>query len=167
MLALLALAGAMLSACTPAPAPSPTPTTAFANEEEAFAAAEEVYRAYLLAAAERADGDATANPEEYLSGEALEADLQSQRNLQEQGIRIVGPSVVHNFTGLDADLSGRVSTLTADVCVDISGSRVLNEAGTDVTPNNRPELGLLKVEFSGNSDELFIARSSPSEKTKC
>ncbi len=45
----LVLAAVTLSACAPTPTPSPTPTAAFASEEEAFAAAEEVYRAYIAA----------------------------------------------------------------------------------------------------------------------
>ncbi|MET0860918.1 MAG: hypothetical protein ABW091_07810, partial [Microbacterium sp.] len=42
----LVLASAALSGCTPQPAPTPTPT-GFATEDEAFAAAEETYRAYV------------------------------------------------------------------------------------------------------------------------
>ena len=42
----LALALGMTTACQPEPAPSPSGPV-FANEEEAFAAAEETYRAYV------------------------------------------------------------------------------------------------------------------------
>ncbi len=42
----LALALGMTTACQPEPAPSPS-APVFANEEEAFAAAEETYRAYV------------------------------------------------------------------------------------------------------------------------
>src|SRR5690606_38234156 len=38
---------ALLVGCSPEPDPTPTPTAAFASEEEAFAAAEETYRAYI------------------------------------------------------------------------------------------------------------------------
>lgn len=40
------LAVVLVSGCTPTPEPTPTPT-GFANEEEAFRAAEETYRAYV------------------------------------------------------------------------------------------------------------------------
>ena len=42
----LALALGLTTACQPEPSPSPS-APAFANEEEAFAAAEETYRAYV------------------------------------------------------------------------------------------------------------------------
>ena len=156
----LVLAAVTLSACAPTPTPSPTPTAAFASEEEAFAAAEEVYRAYLSEAAARAEGEASADPEKYLSGEALDADLQSQRSLQEQSLKIVGASVIDEFIPLKAEV-------TADICIDISGSRVLDENGTDVTVADRPESGQVSVEFSGDSERLLISRSSPSERAEC
>ncbi|KDA06304.1 hypothetical protein DC31_10675 [Microbacterium sp. CH12i] len=167
MLALLALAAGTLSACTPAPEPTPTPTAAFASEAEAFAAAEEVYRAYLMAAAQRAEGDATAAPEAYLSGPALEADLQAQRDLKSKGIRIVGASTIRQFVGLKADVNGMVALVSAEVCVDISESRILDQDDSDITPLNRPQLGKLDVEFSGDATELLISTSLPSEDSEC
>jgi ABC-type oligopeptide transport system substrate-binding subunit len=44
--ATLALALALTTACAPDPAPTPSPT-GFASQEEAFAAAEATYRAYV------------------------------------------------------------------------------------------------------------------------
>lgn len=166
MLAVLALAAASLSACSPDTAPTPEPTTAFASEEEAFAAAEEVYRAYLQASAARADGNTTADPKQYLSGPALEADIGTQRELKSSGILILGESTVASFTALNSELDPTTSTLHADVCVDISASRVVDDAGVDITPTDRPKFGSLSVEFSGNARELLISDSSPSD-TKC
>lgn len=167
MLALLALATATLSACTPVVEPEPTPTAAFTSEEEAFAAAEEVYRAYLLAAASRAEGDDSNDPADYLTGEALEADIQAQRELNDSGITIVGASRIKQFVGLDADISGTVAIVSADICIDISGSRVIDTTGSDVTPSDRVNRGQLNIEFSGNADQLLISRSAPSGEKGC
>lgn len=167
MLALLALAGAALSACTPTPEPSPTPTAVFASEEEAFAAAEEVYRAYLEAAAARADGDETAEPEQYLSGQALESDLESQRTLASEGIRISGATEIVEFAPAQANLVDSIATLRADLCLDISKSRVLDANGVDVTPLDRPDRGQITVEFSGDANQLLISQSSPAENSPC
>lgn len=83
--ALVAVAIAvLLTACTPQPGPSPSPsTTGFANEEEAFAAAEATYRAYVDALnARREDPESPVDPRSFLSGHALEADIESQRTGQ-------------------------------------------------------------------------------------
>lgn len=167
MLALLMLAAATLSACTPAPEPTPTPTAAFASEEEAFAAAEEVYDAYLAAAALRSDGDINADPDKFLAGAALEADMEAQRGLKEQGLHIVGPSTIAEFKEREAQVSGPIGTIVADVCVDISGSRVYDDSGVDVTPAQRPDRGQVRVEFQGDSEQLLIAQSTPSVDSVC
>jgi len=167
MLALLALAAVPLCACTPEPVPSPTPTAAFATEDEAFAAAEEVYRAYLVAAAERADGTAPDTPSAYLSGEALEADIETQRTLIDQHLQIIGASTIHEFVPLESSIDEPVATILVEICIDISGSRVIDQHGKDITPTDRPERGKLSVEFSGNGQQLLISRSTPAEESAC
>lgn len=166
-LALLAVAAGTLCACTPEPTPDPTPTAAFATEDEAFAAAEEVYRAYLVAAAGRAEGTEAENPSTYLSGEALEADIQAQRDLAEQEIHIIGASMIHEFAPLRSSIGSPVATIIAEICIDISGSRVVDTNGIDITPADRPQRGKLSVEFSGNSKHLLISRSAPAEESTC
>ncbi|MFK4851576.1 hypothetical protein ACI3KT_08075 [Microbacterium sp. ZW T6_19] len=158
---------AVLSGCTPEPEPTPTPTAAFASEEEAFAAAEEVYEEYLAASAKRAAGDASSAPESFLTGDALQADVDAQRTLKEQGISISGSSTIHQFSPVSADTSGRVAKVVADVCVDISASRVVDTSGTDVTPADRPDRSLITVTFTGSSAELFVASSSSQQGDEC
>lgn len=157
----------MLVGCSPQAEPTPTPTAAFASEEEAFAAAEETYRAYLEASAARADGIGEANPERYLSGAALESDIQTQRELVDAGLKIVGASTIHDFVGLGADFNASVADISAEICVDISASRVLDKDGSDVTPPNRPERGNVKVVFSGSKEQLLISSTEPAESSTC
>ena len=74
---LLAASVVALTGCLgSAPDPTPTPTAVFTSEEEAFAAAEETYRAYIDAVnARRADPRSEPDPQSFLIGEAQEADI--------------------------------------------------------------------------------------------
>src|SRR5690606_26029635 len=101
----LVLAAVSLSACAPTPTPTPTPTAAFASEEEAFAAAEEVYRAYNDAGNARRNGESTRNPQDYLIGVALEGDIDALNQLRDTDVRLTGDVGVSSFTWLDADLA--------------------------------------------------------------
>lgn len=154
MLALLTLAASTLCACTPAPAPSPTPTAAFANEEEAFAAAEEVYRAYNDSSNEGSGAS------DFLTGAALESDLEAQRYLKQNELSLHGDSVIVSFNGTDSTLGSPTIRITAQVCLDVSQSRVLDAQGTDVTPEERADRWSLDITFVGTADELSISDST-------
>lgn len=160
MLAVLALAAASLSACSPDTAPTPEPTTAFASEEEAFAAAEEVYRAYNDAS------NSGSKTTDYLSGSALQSDLDTKRYLDENDLSLSGDSEVVSFSGVDAQLDG-ISKIHAQVCLDVSASRVIDETGADVTPADRESRWLLDVTMSGAADDLTISTSSVAEGSSC
>ena len=162
----VALAAGCLVGCTPGPEPTPTPTSAFASEEEAFAAAEEVYRVYLEESALRAAGDEDAAPEDLLTGTALDADASTQRTLDEQELRIVGTSRIQAFVPIDADIDASVAKISAEICVDIGDSRVLDEEGTDVTPAARADQANVSVVFTGTKDSLLIsATEAPGDST--
>ncbi|GAB3598793.1 hypothetical protein [Microbacterium tumbae] len=159
------LAGGMLG-CSPQPEPSPTPTAAFASEEEAFAAAEEVYRAYTHALnAERA-GDTSTNSLDYLTGLALEDHLDSQEELDSNGIRVIGNTSVASFAPIDSELDSVPYSLTGMVCIDISGTSVIDEHDEDVTPLSRARTAMLEVGFTGSAAQLLISTSDLAE-TSC
>jgi len=55
---------------------------------------------------------------------------------------------------------GGVAEIVTYVCIDVSQVRVMDEAGTDVTPPDRQPVVPLEVEFVGDSsDSLLISRS--------
>lgn len=151
----------LLGGCAPGSAPTPAPTPAFASEAEAFAAAEEVYRAYNEAGNDRSDD------ERYLTGDALSNDIESKRLLIENGLRIEGRSDVVAFRGTEADVARAVATITAEVCIDVSSSRVHNSNNEDVTPEDRADRWLVEVTFVGAGNELLIAKSSPVDGPTC
>lgn len=160
MLALLVMAGATLSACSPTPEPSPTPTAAFASEEEAFAAAEEVYRAYNDASNEEGD------TRSYLTGAALESDIETARYLKQNELSLSGQSEIVSFKGVQVQLAP-ISTVESRVCLDVSASRVLDDQGNDVTPSDRADRWLLDITFSGTADSLTISNSVVAEAESC
>lgn len=158
MLGALAIA-LLASGCTPEPTPTPSPT-GFASEEEAFAAAEATYRAYVDAVnARRADPTSEPDPTSFLTGRALEVDLDGERKLAEMGLHVEGPSQVVSVS------FNRASGTKADVlvCLDSSTSRVMNEEGEDKTPSDRASVIGLDVTVIWADPSALIAESTTSE----
>lgn len=165
--AALAASLVLLTGClAPAPGPTPTPTAAFASEAEAFAAAEETYRAYVDAVnARRADPRSQPDPQSFLIGEALKADIDSQRSFDELGIHIEGDSKVTSFAPMTADLSS--GDVLVEACYDSTEARVFNEAREDVTIADRDPTVLLSVRLTRVDDRLFIRDTSASKDGAC
>ena len=129
-----ALAG-LLAGCSPASEPAPTPSSAFADEAEAFAAAEQTYRAYVDALNARREEPSAPDPQQFLIGKALESDIDTQRQLDHAGVLIVGPTSVDGVNGLST--STDLTTVSIAVCLDSTDTRVVDAAGNDVTPQDR------------------------------
>lgn len=158
----------LLGGCAPVePSPTPTPTPAFASEAEAFAAAEEVYQAYLEASAARAEGAEEYDPQSYLSGSALNGDIEAQRALAEAHLKILGATSIDSFSGVAADFGSVVASVVANACIDLSESRVINSEGGDVTPAGRASTSSVRIEFAGSSAELLITRTAARSDSKC
>lgn len=162
MLALLALAASALSACAPTPEPTPTATAAFASEEEAFAAAEEVYRDYNDAGG---DGPQAAN--DYLTGNALEANLTTIRYLEQNDLKLAGSSTITSFNGFDASVTTQTPRVEAVVCLNLDTVRVLDSDGNDVTPPDRESVARLSVTFVGKASHLLISSSVNEDASEC
>jgi hypothetical protein len=157
-IAVAALVGAALTGCAGSPEPHESTTTPM-SDEEAFAAAEETYRAYVDAVnARRVDEHSTPPPQDFLIGEALEADLETSRQLEQQGLRILGETevTVTNFRRIGSGVE-----LLA--CLDVSETRVINEAGEDVTPTDRAGSQAVTVTVDQVNDFFAIAQSFTAE----
>lgn len=165
--AVVTVAMSALVGCSPDPQPSPTPTAAFASEEEAFAAAEEVYRAYNDALNAAHAGDSTARPDQYLTGLALKSDLDAERFAENRNLSIVGEGKVVRFSGESAEISASDAAIEARVCLDVSDTHVVNGSGLDVTPADRPIRLPLAVSFTGSADLIQISNSTLIEGEKC
>ncbi|MFK4835880.1 hypothetical protein ACI3KY_09140 [Microbacterium sp. ZW T2_14] len=164
--ALSALLVLALAGCTTPEPPEPTPTPAFSSEEEAFAAAEATYRAYVDALNQwHADPMADPVPTDFLVGSALDSELETQRLLEEQNRAIVGTATVSRFVGKET--SADFGDVTAMVCLDVGASRVVDDEGTDVTPSDRPSLLGLSVEFVDVEGGLAISSSAVADDQTC
>lgn len=163
----LALLTCSLTGCAPDTAPTPTPTPAFASEEEAFAAAEEVYRAYNEALNARNRGESEPDPQQYLTGPALEGELDAQNSLQEWGLHANGEAIVLSFRGIEATTGGPTTDVSAYLCIDVSLLRVVDDTGADVTPAERGDVVSQLVRFTGDRDRLLITHEDSADEASC
>jgi hypothetical protein len=155
----------VLGGCTtPSPDPTPTPT-GFADEAAAFAAAEATYRAYVDALNERRkDPDYSPPPEQFLSGAALKSDAEARRQLAGAGLSIVGESTVERVIPGAFEPSGAVSIT---VCLDSSGTTVIDGEGTDRTPLDRATTSRLNVDLELQSNRWLISDSQLLAEDQC
>ncbi len=154
------LVAVLLLGCAPEEQPTtPAPTPLFASEEEAFAAAEEVVSNYLDATGRYAAGETQANPLQYVTGTLYESDLENWRAYEQGEVRLVGTSIIGDFSGLEAELSPGNVRITAAVCVDSSGVRIVDSSGNDVTPTEREHITTLIVTFVLDDNRLLMSQS--------
>ncbi|AXL12721.1 hypothetical protein DXT68_11660 [Microbacterium foliorum] len=163
----VALATGALIGCTPRPAPTHTPAAVFATEQDAFAAAEDVYRAYNEAVNESRDNEQTLAPEDFLTGQILAAETAASQTLEESHIRLEGHTQILEFAGVSADKGVAVSKVVARVCLDIENVRAIDADGNDVTTIGRSDLYGLDVEFSGNNNSLLISDYEVNSEIPC
>ncbi len=167
MLGALALSGAALVGCTPEAEPTPTPTAAFASEEEAFAAAEEVYRA-LTAAVNDVDPSKTETFEavyELSSGTFEEADRENYSTMHAEGHKISGDATVLSFTGTSS--TAPFTHVEALVCLDVSDVTVTDASGNSLVNPNRPDIYALTVGFEHDGERLLVDSAERTEDQAC
>lgn len=157
----VALLITLATGCATAVEPTPSPTaTGFATEEEAFAAAEATYRAYVDAGnRERAGEDSDTLPSEYLMGEALAAEHESISTFAGAGVRLEGDITVASIQRLSSD---RWSA-TIGVCIDTTATRVVDLQGADVTPKDRLDLLALDITAGWTSTGVFVSSTTASD----
>lgn len=163
----LLLTVGVLSACTPESEPTPTPTAAFASEKEAFAAAEEVYRAYNDAGNARLRGDESPDPQDFLVGTALEDDLDGLELLRASDLTLVGEISIVRFTSRTADIAPTGTRIISTVCLEVAATRVLDADGADVTPPDRPPIVAQEVTMTYAGGSLLIAKQAEVEASAC
>lgn len=164
-----ALMTATLTGCGPA-APTPTPTpTGFASEEEAFAAAEATYRAYVDALNQVDLSDPTTFEEVYrwTTGDANAAERESLSSMHADGWVVSGESDV---TAFYPEAWGSDGAVKAIACVEVSEVSLVDKTGTSVVPSDRPPSYALELVFvtAGNSPTgLVIDNSEAIEDPRC
>ncbi|GAA2992864.1 hypothetical protein GCM10010460_32080 [Microbacterium terrae] len=172
MLPLVALiaVGAALSACT-ATAPEPTETALFSDEDEAFAAAEATYRAYVdaLNAVDLSDPDTFEDVYAWTTGDLNASDRKGLSAYHADGVVVAGDSVITILEPFD--ISDSLDAVQLAACVDISDVNVFDSEGDSLVDADRPDFQQTTVtlEESTNSETgLLVASISPrTDGTKC
>ena len=165
----LVLAAALaVSGCTP-DKPSPVPsvsqsgTPLFASDEEALAAAEEAYAAYLAVVDNvlQSSGDGADSLTSVASGEALEQAAADAAEFRAKDLHTAGNTGLRNIELQDFNLSsgGDGVDVIAYVCEDATGVDLLNASGVSIVGPNRADLTPFEVSFGVASERRLILTS--------
>jgi len=139
--------------------PTPSATPIFASEEEALAAAEEAYAAYLsgwdLVASE--GGVEPERLSEWAVGDFYQEELEGFETFRDNNWRAVGQSRLHSAKLQYLDVTGQDAfPLAAYVCVDVSALDVVDASGNSVVSPSRPDLQAFEVFFEISSDQVLV-----------
>jgi len=157
----------MLGGCVPTepgagPTPEPSSTPVFASEEEALAAAEEAYAAYL-AVSDAIFMEGGADPErlsEVATGAFLDAAVAGFHETQAEGLRSTGGTVFRNVTlQMYSPESVPFGVVGVYVCEDITAVDVVNASGQSVVSPDRPNNTLFQAVFDLGSDGRLLLSS--------
>lgn len=157
----------MLSACTPEPKPTPKPTktAAFATDEEAYAAAEETYRAYMAAYnnVDFADPSSFDVTRDFVVGDYSAQERKTLSEFHAKGYTRTGTTEILEFKGdrVDGDV------VIAVTCNDVSGTDIVDSSGQSVVAPDRRSVYSLKLTFAYASSTLRLADSTPVEDATC
>lgn len=146
-----------LVACVPEdepvrPDPSPTAEPIFASDEEALAAAEEAYGAFLTVSGEILS-QGGAEPGRLLAvatQEVYEAESESYAQFAEQGWHSEGVSFVDSVTlqAVDNYAFEGDAAVTVYACLDVSDTDVFDSTGRSVVSENRPDRTPFETTFA-------------------
>ena len=139
-----------------------TPSSSPSQDEQDASTFQALYATYIdLPFDEESEDDLRS----VLTGSALSSDLQSLESDRQSGRQIVGKDTFRGFVVTDHGLdpaSGEY--MVARVCLDVSGTRVLDAGGADVTPERDDLLNLqmkaVKVQDQGWRISDFVRNDS-------
>lgn len=161
----------VLSGCVAEPAPSPTPTAPFSSEEEAFAAAEETYRAYVdaLNDVDLSDPETFEAVYAWTTGEANADERTSLTSMHADEWSVSGRSALVSFRATDFDPTAQ-EVIVAETCTDVSDVTLEDADGKSVVDPARPDRYALHVRFTSSESTvtgLQIATSESAEVSSC
>ncbi|MFT2751787.1 hypothetical protein [Clavibacter sp. Sh2088] len=136
------LVGCLLAGCTaqPAPDPAPDPTPALTQEQQDDQAFEGLFTRYVGI-------DLSTETEDelrpLLTGSALQGEVDSLKYSADHSQHVIGKATSRGFRVTDrgSDAQG-TEYMTAQACLDVSGTRTLDANGKDVTPERDNALAL-------------------------
>ena len=154
-----ALVALTLVACVPddepvRPEPSPSSSPIFESDEEALAAAEEAYGAYLeVSNVVTSSGAHDASPLASLTtADMFETLSESLRNYSDNQLHSGGISTFDTSTLQQyVDNGDGTGTVIVYTCLDVSALRILDVAGNDITPADRDDRLPLELTFMADA----------------
>ncbi len=165
----LVLMAAVAVGCVPEPEPTPT-ATVFASEEEAFAAAEETYRAYVdaLNQVDLSDPETFEAVYAWTTGDANAGERKTLTDLQAQGLTVSGGTETVSFTPESFEADGD-PVVSARVCSDVSAVALVDSEGNSAVSPDRRDVYALDISFTHarTATSLAIASSTAVEDPTC
>lgn len=159
----------MTSGCLAQPTPEPSPV--FSSEAEAFAAAEETYRAYVdaLNQVDLSDPETFEAVYAWTTGDANAGARESFSKMHADGLSVSGESRFENFVGEDFSPTSGASVVTAAVCLVVEDVLVTDSSGVSVVPAERRDRQPAKLAFAEgqSSTGLLISDSAATDEESC
>jgi hypothetical protein len=164
---LVTFASTVITGCSAAPptepAPTPAPSPSLTQEQQDDEAFHDIFSRYvdIDPATETAD-----DLRPLLTGSALQGELDSLQYSADHDQRIVGRTTSRAFrvTERGTDPQG-AAYMTGQACLDLSGTRVMDGSGRDVTPARDAELPLQMKAVRGADGTWKISDSVRNEDT--
>lgn len=171
VLGMLALSGCGTGDPIPTLPPTPSTTPVFASEEEALAAAEDAYAAYLEMS-NLIGSEGGAEPERiepYAVREFLESALSGFETLRENRWRTTGTTAIRSSLLQYADLEAveGETVVAAYICEDYSALDVLDESGASVVSSERPDVQAFEIFFDLVEGKLVGSSLEPWDPAVC
>jgi hypothetical protein len=147
-----------LSGCatpsSPPPDPVPSPSPSLTQEQQDDQAFEDVMKRYD---ALDPNTDTEEDLAQLLTGDVLDGEKSGLADARRTGERTEGKEVMSGFQVTDRGLDPEgVQYMTAQVCLDVSGTRLIDSAGEDITPPRDPRLSLqVKAVTTGDAQWLI------------
>lgn len=167
LVTIIALVGITGCSATARPDPTSAPATlVFETEEEAYAAAEGVYRAYLdgYNEVEYSDPDAYSKIEQFVTAHYADAEQTGISTGRADGITKVGEFIPVWFRGVEYSENGDV---VAVACDDISNAARFNADGTSRVHPDRSDALSRTITFTPVGQQLRIADAVLKEDPDC
>ncbi|MCR2763471.1 hypothetical protein NQ152_08090 [Microbacterium sp. zg.B48] len=164
---MLAVLAGLATGCQPQPEPTPT-ASVFASEEEAFAAAEETYRAYVdaLNQVDLSDPETFEAVYAWTTGELNATDRKNFSAWHADGYSKSGEArITETRAGAVHRLGSPDVTVRMEACYDVSAVDVVDKEGKSVVSPERPSLQRLALVFvtADTPTSLGIDAISPAE----
>ena len=155
--AALALAALLTSGCTAEPEPAPSPSPLFATEEEAYAAAEETYRAYVdaLNQVDLSDPETFEDVYAWTTGAINADDRESFSRMHADEWTVRGDSTIKRVDNLV--VSESLDSVQLGACLDVSDVTLTDSSGESKVGSDRPDVQSTLVSLTrGDSATGFL-----------